>query len=94
MVRPPRLREVVPLGTGWRTALVLIMLAMVAVSELASAEGMDPDCYTLRPPHDRHQGSEVLPLTLEDKLALSPIVVQARLISRLMLSLCNALYEV
>ena len=94
MARPPRLREVVPLGTGWRTALLLIVLAMVAVSELASAEGMDPDCYTLRPLHDRHQGSEVLPLTLEDKLALSPIVVQARLISRLMLSLCSALYDV
>lgn len=77
-----RLKRAV-LGPRWRTVSFLTMLATVAaVSDLASAVRVDPDCHTLRPLHDRHQKPEELPLSLEDKLALSPIVVQGRLISR------------
>ena len=83
-----RLRDLF-LDRRWRTVLFLTMLATVVVSDLGSAA---EDCHTLRPLHDRHQRSEEeLPLSLEDKLALSPIVVQARLISRFLLSAnCNA----
>ena len=81
MARPPRLKEV-PLDPRRRTALFLTMLATVVVRDLASAERADPDCHTLRPLRHRHQRAEEFPLSLEDKLALSPIVVQARLISR------------
>ena len=81
MARPPRLKEAL-LDPRWRTALLLTMLATVVARDLACAERADPDCHTLRPLRDRHQRAEEFPLSLEDKLALSPIVVQARLISR------------
>ena len=77
MVRPPRLKE-----TRWcRAALVLTMLATGLLSDLAGAVTVDPDCHTLRPPHHRRTAGDG-PLSLEEKLALSPIVAQARLISR------------
>ena len=76
MVRPPRLKE-----ARCRAALVLTMLATGLLSDLAGAVTVDPDCHTLRPPHHRRTAEDG-PLSLEEKLALSPIVAQARLISR------------
>ena len=76
MVRPPRLKE-----TRCRAALVLTMLATGMLSDLAGAVTVDPDCHTLRPPHHRRNAGDG-PLSLEEKLALSPIAAQARLISR------------
>ena len=76
MVRPPRLKE-----TRCRAALVLTMLATGMLSDLAGAVTVDPECHTLRPPHRRLKAGGG-PLSLEEKLALSPIVAQARLISR------------
>ena len=76
MVRPPRLKE-----TRCRAALVLTMLATGMLSDLAGAVMVDPDCHTLRQPHHRGKVGDG-PLSLEEKLALSPIVAQARLISR------------
>ena len=77
MVRPPRLKEAL-----CRAALVLTMLATgMLLSDLVGAVTVDPDCHTLRPPHHRRTAEDG-PLSLEEKLALSPIVAQARLISR------------
>ena len=75
---------------------VVASVAMVAVMAVtaqaqrvpwaAAAASADPDCRRLEPLNRRDPGSAGAALSLEDKLALSPIVVQGRLISRCSLS--------
>ena len=76
-----------------RRTVLLAMVAVMAVTAqaqrlpwAAAAASADPDCRRLEPLNRRDPSSAGAALSVEDKLALSPIVVQGRLISRCSLS--------